>query len=196
MDISGRKFGKLYVMKKTNEKNKSGDYKYKCQCDCGEIVLVVGSNLKNGHSKSCGCVRRRISKGYRMKNIRLYSIYCNMKQRCYNKNTRQYKNYGGRGIKVCDEWLNNYTSFYNWAINNGYKDNLTIDRINVNGNYEPTNCRWATNEEQKYNKTTSRYITYKEETHCLAEWAKILKMTPQKLRYRVNNWDIKRAFDK
>ena len=96
-----------------------------------------------------------------------------MKNRCYNQNCQNYSDYGGMGIKVCDEWLNDVTAFYNWAINNGYADNLTIDRINVNGNYEPNNCRWATDVEQANNRRNSHFLTYKNETHTLSEWSKI-----------------------
>lgn len=196
MNLTGQKYGKLYVVEKTKEKTKKGDYKYRCICDCGNEVLVVGANLKNNHSKTCGCSRSTISKGYRNKNIRIYNIYQNMKQRCYDKNAKSYKNYGARGIIVCKEWLEDYELFYNWAINNGYKNNLSIDRVDVNGNYEPSNCRWATREQQANNTRNSRYITYNNCTKTLAEWAKILKMSQQKLRYRIINWDLDKAFNK
>lgn len=201
MNLIGKRFGKLYVIEKTNEKAKNnGEYKYMCVCDCGKKILVRGSNLKYGNSKSCGCTgvlkRSYISKGYRKNNIRLYNIYSNIKVRCYNKNCPDYKNYGARGIKMCDEWLNDFVSFYNWATANGYEDNLTIDRINNDGNYEPSNCRWITLQEQAYNKRTNRYITYNGTTKTLAEWAKTLNMSQQKLRYRILNWDIKDAFER
>ena len=201
MDIVGKKFGKLTVIQKTQEKAKNnGEYKYKCRCECGKELIVRGSNLKCGNSKSCGCERiitnAPLSKGYRKRNKRLYNIYSCMKQRCYYDKSIEFKNYGGRGIIVCEEWKNDYTKFYNWAINNGYRDNLSIDRIDINGNYEPSNCKWSTFQEQCYNKTTTRYITYNGETHCLAEWAKILKMSQPKLRYRIMNWDLAKAFNK
>lgn len=97
-----------------------------------------------------------------------HSMYC----RCYYPATHGYQRYGGRGIKMCDEWVKNPSSFYEWAINNGYKRGLTIDRIDVNGNYEPSNCRWATKEEQESNKRTNRKITYKNETKTLSQWAR------------------------
>lgn len=201
MDLVGQKFGKLYVIEKTNEKAKNnGEYKYRCICDCGKERLVRGSLLKCGNSKSCGCTgvikRASISKGYRNKNIRLYNIYQCMRERCYNKNAKYYNSYGGRGIEICEEWLKDYMAFYNWAIENGYKDNLTIDRIDVNSGYEPSNCRWITIQEQQYNKTNSKYITYKGVEKTLAEWAKILNMSQPKLRYRILNWDIEKAFEK
>lgn len=145
MDLIGLKFGKLLVIEKTNEKAKNNkEYKYRCLCDCGNEVLVRGSNLKSGNSKTCGCVRIKnstaMSKSYRKRNIRIYNIYQNMKQRCYNPNYREYKHYGGKGVVICDEWLNDYVKFYNWALENGYRDDLSIDRINNNGIYEPSNC--------------------------------------------------------
>ena len=97
-----------------------------------------------------------------------HSMYC----RCYYPSTNGYERYGGRGIKICDEWINNPQSFYDWAINNGYQKNLTLDRIDVNGNYEPSNCRWATKEEQDNNRRTNRKITYKGETKTLSQWCR------------------------
>lgn len=108
---------------------------------------------------------------------RLISILKHMKQRCLNPNNSNYKNYGGRGISICNEWINNTTSFYLWALNNGYNDGLTIDRIDADGNYEPTNCRWITNKEQQRNRTNNHLITLKNETHTVIEWAEILNVT-------------------
>lgn len=98
-----------------------------------------------------------------------------MKQRCCGYNAKSYKHYGGRGITVCEEWRNSFEAFYEWAMANGYSDSLTLDRIDVNGNYEPSNCRWATMKEQNNNKRNNRNITYKGETHTLAQWIEILK---------------------
>lgn len=120
-----------------------------------------------------------------------------MKQRCYDETNVQYKNYGARGIKVCDEWRNSVESFYDWAINNGYEENLTIDRINVNGNYEPTNCRWTTVKEQCNNKTNNHLITYHGETMNLMKWSEKLGVNYYTLRSRINilKWDVERAFE-
>lgn len=115
---------------------------------------------------------------------RLYKIYHNMKNRCYNKNVPAYKNYGGRGIKICDEWLNNWWEFYNWAINNGYNDTLTIDRINVNGNYEPNNCRWVSDEEQAYNKRNTVRVCINDEMLTLKEIAEIYNLNEHTVRTR------------
>lgn len=103
---------------------------------------------------------------------RIYNIYAGIKHRCFNKKSYAYHRYGGRGIKICEEWLNDFTSFYNWALENGYASNLTIDRINNDGNYEPNNCRWVTNQEQRYNTCRSRFITINGKTLTIAQWAK------------------------
>ena len=113
-----------------------------------------------------------------------------MKNRCFNSKYHLFKNYGGRGITICKEWKNDFVKFYNWSMANGYKDDLTIDRINVNGNYEPSNCRWATKLQQQRNTTRLRKITYKNETHCISEWADILGLEYNTLyyRFRRNNY--------
>lgn len=195
----GKKFGSWTVLRKAKEKDKSHrTIRYLCKCDCGKIQIVNGSSLRNGISKYCiSCKNlKRFSNSIRNKNIRLYNIYQNMKQRCYNENFKEYKNYGGRVIKICEDWKNDKVLFYNWAIKNGYQENLTIDRIDNNGNYEPGNCRWVTKREQANNKTTNRNISYNGETKTLAEWAKLLNMSQAKLKYRLDNWNIERAFNK
>jgi hypothetical protein len=105
-------------------------------------------------------------------NTRLYTIFEGMKNRCYNSNTPKYKNYGGRGIRVCEEWLNDFMNFYNWAMENGYSDNLTIDRKDVDGDYCPTNCRWITDKEQRFNRTDTHYVTIKGVTKPITQWSK------------------------
>lgn len=126
----------------------------------------------------------------------LYNILRNIKSRCYNQNDPSYKNYGGRGITVCEEWKKDISVFYNWAIKNGYKRGLELDRINNDGDYEPSNCRWATRIQQANNKRTNRYITYNNETHTLREWSKILNINCFTLRSRVclYGWSIEKAF--
>lgn len=135
------------------------------------------------------------------KNKRLYSVWKSMRQRCYNPNNYKYKNYGARGISVCDEWRD-YSKFEEWAFENGYNENAkygdcTIDRINVNGNYEPTNCRFISTQDQCYNKTNLHYITYDGQTKCLSEWAKFLGIKESTLRMRLINykWNIDKSFN-
>lgn len=176
-DISGQKFGRLIALYKLHNYHKTGSY-WLCYCECGNVTEVYLSNLSRGATMSCGCLNKELtskrSKKHGMKNTRLYYIWSHIKARCYNKNHDNYKYYGGRGIIVCDNWKNDFIAFYNWAIANGYQDNLTIDRIDVNGNYEPNNCRWASWKQQQRNTRHNRNITSNGETHCLIEWCEIL----------------------
>ena len=133
----------------------------------------------------------------RKHNARLYNIWRKMKQRCYNNNDPKYKNYGARGICICDEWKHDFILFYNWAIENGYRDELTIDRIDVDGNYEPDNCQWATPKQQARNTTKNRNYTINGETHCLSEWCEILNLRYKTVYTRIfeYNWPIKQALE-
>lgn len=133
----------------------------------------------------------------RKSNKRIYNIWRTMKQRCYNKNNSKYKNYGARGINICNEWLNDFMNFYNWAMDNGYREDLSIDRINVDGNYEPSNCRWATPKQQSRNMTTNINYTINDEAHCLSEWCEILNLNYKTVYARVHefNWPIEQALE-
>lgn len=132
------------------------------------------------------------------RNTRIYTIWKSMRQRCYNPNTNRYHLYGARGITVCEEWNKSFKAFYEWAMANGYADDLTIDRIDVNGNYEPSNCRWATYKEQANNTSKSTHITYNGETHTIAEWADIIGVKMQTLWARLNiyGWSVEDALTK
>jgi hypothetical protein len=158
-DLTGREFGRLTVIKRAGS-NKDGRATWVCACKCGEISIKTGKLLLNGHCRSCGCMgyESRVNNvtSHRLSDTRLYTIWRGMKQRCYYPKHKDYHNYGGRGIIICTNWLSNFSNFYNWAISNGYRDDLTIDQINVNGNYEPKNCRWATWREQRLNQRSRK----------------------------------------
>lgn len=177
-DLVGKKYGRWTVLEKVERKNRK--LSYLCKCDCGKIKAVNADSLLSGRSLSCGCLQKAIlserETTHGMTHTRIYNIYHNMKNRCYNLNDRRYKDYGGRGINICPEWLgeHGFDNFYNWSIKNGYTDSLTIDRINVNGNYEPNNCRWSTNAEQANNKRNSIYFTFFGITKNLKEWCDVI----------------------
>lgn len=196
-DISNQRFGRLVAIR-PNGKQGSG-YKWLCKCDCGNEITTKSSSLLRGLTKSCGCLRKdTTSKRFTKHNGRfehLYTIYCSMKSRCQNSKNEHYKFYGGKGIKVCDEWKTDYSNFREWALKNGYSPELSIDRIDVNGNYEPNNCRWVTKQEQANNKTNNDFIEYQGEIHTIAEWARIKGLSYYSLyqRIKVHKWDIERA---
>lgn len=162
-DLIGKKFGRLTVLENTKKVDKDNRTIYKCQCDCGNIVEIIGKRIKSGETKSCGCAQREsvIKRNYKhgLSDTRICSIWRDIRRRCNDKTReRYYKHYGARGIKVCDEWDNpddGFMNFYNWSMANGYKDDLTIERIDVNGNYCPENCKWIPLKEQAWNKTTT-----------------------------------------
>lgn len=197
IDMSGMTFGHLTVIRRAPDKIVSGEKvaHWYCKCDCGnpELVSVSGHNLRNGHTISCGCKIGGVTHG--KKHTRIYGIYGGIIQRCKNKNDARYANYGGRGIYICDEWDgygDGFVRFYNWSLDNGYSDDLTIDRIDNDGPYAPWNCRWATMETQANNKRTNIHITYNGETLTATQWARILGVNPATIIARYNKgWDDK-----
>lgn len=202
IDLTGKKFERLTVVSE-------GDYyispkgakvkRWICKCECGNTIQANTTQLRNGNVKSCGCYMREKAKKnhvvHGMYGERLYNIYTSMIQRCENPNKADYHNYGGRGIKVCDEWKHDFQAFYDWALANGYKKGLTIDREDVDGNYEPSNCRWATMKEQNNNRRNNRLLTFNGETHTMAEWADITGIKYSVLACRILNhkWTVERA---
>lgn len=159
-DLTGQRFGKLVVLRR-EPNNANNKVVWRCQCDCGKQTVVIGSRLYTGKTKSCGCLIRETtierSTKHNYYHTHLYSTRLNMLDRCNNPKNKTYSYYGGRGIKVCSEWMNKDTgvqSFCEWALNNGYQEGLTIDRIDTNGDYSPDNCRWVTMAKQCLNRRT------------------------------------------
>ena len=200
-DFTGRRFGRLTVIERVeNYVTPKGKIKsmWGCHCDCGNVKIVTRSALTSGHVKSCGCLstemRREIRTSHGKSGTRLYRIWAGMKARCAYPKNISYPRYGGRGITVCDEWLHNFQAFYDWAMANGYRDDLSIDRIDADGNYCPENCRWATPKEQNRNTRSNRYITINGETECLAEWCEKYKIPMVMVWKRLKHgWSIEEA---
>lgn len=175
LHLEGERYGKLVVVEEAEPiYSKTGKMirRWKCKCDCGNITIVRHGDLRNGSTVSCGCYnyeKESAAKTHGYSRTKLGNVFEGMKQRCNNPKNKNYEKYGGRGIKICTEWLNDPKKFFDWAIKNGYKEGLSIDRIDVNGNYEPDNCRWADSETQclnqrirKDNKTGYKGIYYSE----------------------------------
>lgn len=188
-DITGQRFGHLVAIRLVEPYQSSSGKRYRqwlCQCDCGNQKIIFQTNLIEGKIKSCGCEQYSVHTKHGEAKSRLYSIWRNLRQRCNNPKAKNYDNYGGRGIKVCDNWNNaeGYTAFKEWALSNGYRNDLTIDRINNNGNYEPSNCRWATSLEQNNNQSSNIMISYNNEIHTLSEWSRLTGINRSTLKNR------------
>ena len=198
IDFTGKRMGMLTVIERV-ENDAKGKPMWLCKCDCGNIKVISSTSLTQG-TKSCGCYRREWARethtihGFVPRNKakeRLFNVWWRMLQRCYNPNATVYKDYGGRGITVCDEWRDNYGAFREWAYANGYNDtvsanNCTIDRIDNNGNYEPSNCRWTNKKVQSRNTRANHIVELDGETLCVAEWAERYDLPYNKLLYELN----------
>lgn len=191
-DLSGQRFVHLVVLDRVGS-NKRGLALWRCRCDCGNESIVTTANLKSGNSTTCGCGKRRKAI-HGMIHTRLYATWSHLVDRCRNEHNKSFANYGGRGIKVCAEWLNSFEAFRDWALANGYTDKLTIERIDVNGNYCPENCCWASLKEQANNRRNNHKETYNGETHTIAEWAEITGIAVQTIYQRLHRgWTIEQA---
>lgn len=198
--MAGERFNYLTVIG-VDESKPIGNGKpmfWLCECDCGNRVSVRAYDVRSGNTKSCGCFKRRKAKElpttHGESKTKLYGVWNAMMARCYNPNVDRYPRYGARGIKVCDEWLHNYVAFRDWALSNGYTDGLTIDRIDVNGNYCPENCRWVTKADQMKNTSTNRFLTYNGETHTLSDWARIAGISAPTLNKRLKRgWSLEKT---
>ncbi len=197
IDITGEKFNSLLVVERL-ENAKGGVTRWKCLCDCGNYTVVRGQNLKRGAVKSCGCLNYSSkNKTHGMSKTNLYNIWNGMKFRCYNPNSNSYNDYGGRGIVVCDDWINNFENFYEWSISNGYQKGLTIDRIDTNGNYCPENCRWISKGEQAKNRRMNYSIEYKGENKTLQEICDELNINYKRTHNRIVKlgWSLEKAIN-
>ena len=200
-NLTGKRFGRLIVIKSVHIKGIVK--KWLCICDCGKEALVRGHDLVSGNTSSCGCLHReqliqnnKINKTtHGLTHTRLYRIWGGMRRRCYETSNKDYCRYGKRGITVSKEWMHDFQSFYDWAMLNGYEDNLTIDRINNEGNYKASNCKWATVKEQNNNRSTNHLITYNGKTLNIKQWADEIGINRVSLSHRINKpgWSIERA---
>lgn len=189
----GKKYGKLTAIEYFKPL-KSGT-KYMCACECGKLAVVDYQKLKSGHTKSCGCMK--FKNRYDKNCTRLYRIWVDMRARCTNKNYKNYHRYGERGIKLCDEWNESFENFKFWAERNGYSDSLTIDRIDNDKGYEPTNCRWATKKEQANNRVTNIKLEYDGRKLSITEWSRIVGIIPKTIKERLNRgWSVEDALTK
>lgn len=200
-------FGELTVLSRAENKigkDNRARVQWRCLCSCGNERIILSDALLSGHQISCGCYRKRhateMFSKHRKTDTRLYAVWSAMKNHCRNKNTYEYVFYGGRGIKVCDEWQNDFMSFYKWAIANGYDESAprgqcTIDRIDCNSNYCPENCRIVTQLQQVNNLRSNHRIEYNGECHTLAEWSRICGISQYKIRNRIVQlgWTAERA---
>lgn len=192
--LVGKTSGKLTVVY-FHGKSKQGN-QWLCKCSCGNSVIVSTRDMNSHNKKSCGCLKAEVllnrnkeMSTHNKTNTRLFRIWKGMKFRCYNPNSKDYSRYGARGITVCKEWLDAFINFYNWSMENGYKENLTIDRIDNDGNYEPSNCRWVTIKEQLNNTGNNYLITLDGKTLTASEWSDILGISSKTLIYRdKRNW--------
>lgn len=186
-DLTGQTFAYLTVMgcaTGRGERKIRGE-QWLCRCTCGNTIIVSQGQLvrkDDKGTKSCGCLKHSV--GDQSKE-RLYRTWFDMIRRCHDPRTANFPNYGQRGIRVCDDWKNSFATFKDWALSHGYSDDLTIDRINVNGNYEPLNCRWATVEIQKNNKRTNRYVSYRGKTYTVTQFALLLGVSTKTIYNRI-----------
>lgn len=192
INLAGRRFGRLTAIERVA--SPKAQAQWRCVCDCGKETVVRSQDLRNGHTKSCGCYGLEVSVSHtpsfsthKESKSRLYRVWIGIKGRCNNCKNKDYSYYGGRGIKVCPEWDKSYLAFRDWALASGYRDDLTIDRIDVNGSYCPENCRWVDMKTQMNNTRANRKITQNGETRTMTEWAERTGIAYETIRYRATS---------
>lgn len=204
-DLTGQRFGRLVAIRQDG-RDKYGRVMWLCQCDCGSAKTIRSRDLTSGRTQSCGCLnkeriielnKRRSTHGGSYS--RIYGVWSGIKVRCFDKNDPCYCNYGGRGITMCEEWKNSFEAFRDWALQNGYdndapKGKCTLDRIDVNGDYTPENCRFVDIKTQDRNRRTNNRITYNGQTHTLVEWSELIGIKSATLSHRIHSgWSVERA---
>lgn len=186
IDLTGKRFGKLVVLKRVDN-NKHRQPQWECLCDCGNKTIVVGQKLRKGITKSCGCLlyeqKTRLTHG--MTGTVLHNRWLNMKSRCFNQKNKRYARYGGRGITICPEWMD-FSNFYKWSMENGFSENLSIDRIENDKGYSPENCRWASAKQQANNTSRNVKILYNGEEKTLSEWCELLNLNYKLIHGRMH----------
>jgi hypothetical protein len=204
LDLTNHKYGRLTVLAPV-ENTSSGKTQWLCRCDCGKTATVVSARLRSGITRSCGCLSRENSAAIGKSNAqhgfashvnpsRTYRIWMGMKTRCTNPNSDQWQNYGGRGVKVCDRWLHSFECFLE-DMGEPPSTRHSIERIDVDGNYEPDNCTWIPLEDQQYNRRNSLRLEFQGKTQALALWAKELGLDVHLLQNRLKlGWTVERAF--
>lgn len=204
--MQGKSFSRLTVLELAG-RNKHKNIIWRCLCSCGNETYVTTADLRSGNTKSCGCLQKEkatrhllsisathgLSRDANGKKTRLFRIWTGIKTRCFNDHDKAFKNYGGRGIKFCTEWLN-FEAFHNWATESGYSDTLSIERKDTNGNYEPDNCTWVNAKAQANNRRGNRLIAYKGETRTMAQWADRFGLSTATLFCRLKRgWSVEKA---
>lgn len=195
-DITGIKFNFITPIRCVGSAHKQR--MWECRCDCGNVFVISASLIITGHTKSCGCWKRSLAskrlRTHGQTTTRLHRIWSGMKSRCNNPHVKDYSYYGGRGIKVCDEWLKSFESFRDWSNKNGYSDTLTLDRINTDKNYSPNNCRWVDRITQCRNKRANVNLTLYGITKTIVEWSEICSLDRHTIRHRLDRgWSVEKT---
>jgi len=190
IDLTGMTYGRLTVVGYSHT-NKSGKTFWKCKCECGKETVTSSDKLRRGVTRSCGCLRKELygkaQTTHGMTKTKLYVIWSNMRSRCMYRKNSMYHNYGGRGISLCEDWKN-FDSFRKWAEKNGYKEGLSIERIDVNGNYEPKNCTWIPKSKQLLNQRRSHLVTAFGKTQTIKEWSDESGIKYDTIERRLNSY--------